>query len=496
MKAHFRKCTRFILVITAIAVLALDFFNLDSVIRTTGVTPAQAAAPDAEYRLFLPLTENFAENAPSVNSFGADLETSMAYFPALAQTSASWVRGKVIFWNQIEPQRGQIQWALLSEIEQQLIQFQEAGMQTVLQIHGAPEWAQKVAGYSCGPVKKEAFADLAAFARQLVVHFSAEPYNVEYFELWNEPDIAYWMVAPDSGYGCWGDDNDPYYGGGYYADMLSVVYPAMKAANPAIKVVSGGLMLGCDPNIASHCGDSANRARFFEGILRHNGRYDGAQYFDVVNFHAYDYYTGKYGEYTNMGWGEGSQEYGPSLRYKANYLRSLLADPRFNAGEKEIINSEVALLCKGGYTPGAYCDRESNSPFELTKANFLVQVYASSIAANVKVSIWYGMRGWWNNSGLITGTQGYRPAYYAFLTAAEILSQAVYVQDIVPEPGVFGYEFLRYGQKLFVLWATDGEKHEIGMPDLPTRVIDLFGKENEPSVMVEVGVEPIYIFLP
>ena len=47
------------------------------------------------------------------------------------------------------------------------------------------------------------------------------------------------LVDPDSVFGCWGDNDDDYYGGGYYADMLKMVYPAVKSADPQAQVLIG-----------------------------------------------------------------------------------------------------------------------------------------------------------------------------------------------------------------------------------------------------------------
>ena len=53
-----------------------------------------------------------------------------------------------------------------------------------------------------------------------------------YWEIWNEPDVESLIVDPNSLYGCWGHNKDPSYEGGYFAEMLKKVYPAMKEANP------------------------------------------------------------------------------------------------------------------------------------------------------------------------------------------------------------------------------------------------------------------------
>jgi len=61
--------------------------------------------------------------------------------------------------------------------------------------------------------------------KALVVCYSVAPYNVKYWELWNEPDIAASSFPGNNIFGCWGDPGDAYFGGGYYTVMLKVIYP-------------------------------------------------------------------------------------------------------------------------------------------------------------------------------------------------------------------------------------------------------------------------------
>ncbi len=86
-------------------------------------------------------------------------------------------------------------------------------------------------------------------------------------------------------FGCWGNPNDPYYGGGYYAELLKRAYPAAKAANPQAIVMNGGLLLDCDPRYPPP-GKDCLPAQFLEGMLRNQG----AAYFDILAFHGYPYY--------------------------------------------------------------------------------------------------------------------------------------------------------------------------------------------------------------
>ena len=174
-------------------------------------------------------------------------------------------------------------------------------------IFGTPEWAQKTPGAYCGPIKQEELDTFANFVYDVVNRYSKHPYNIKYWEIWDEPDVGYFGQPETEPFGCWGDTNDDYYGGGYFAEMLKVVYPSIKSVDADAKVILGGLLLDCDPRPrpdGSYCAQlnpphDERPPKFFEGILM-NG---GGNYFDGVTFHAYDYYqywTHELGKYENQ----------------------------------------------------------------------------------------------------------------------------------------------------------------------------------------------------
>jgi hypothetical protein len=206
----------------------------------------------------------------------------------VAQAGAYWVRSfSAVAWASVEPAEGKRNWNALMGLDQELRNITGKGMQTILSVRVTPSWAQQVAGYSCGPIKPEKLGAFAIFMHDLVVRYSVAPYNVKYWEIWNEEDIDRSVVPPDSPYGCWGDQNDAYFGGGYYAEMLKVVYPQIKAADPQAQVLIGGLLLDCDPRPGAGCavvGHDPKPSKFLEGILSNNG----GPYFDGISSHAYD----------------------------------------------------------------------------------------------------------------------------------------------------------------------------------------------------------------
>lgn len=102
--------------------------------------------------------------------------------------------------------------------------------------------------------------DYQAWADYVFQTVSRYKDDIEYWEVWNEPDLqSFWAGTPAQ-----------------YAELLAVTYNAIKQANPQAKVVLGGLALDgrrLNPN-------------FLTEILS-DARYPAARYFDIMNFHHY-----------------------------------------------------------------------------------------------------------------------------------------------------------------------------------------------------------------
>jgi len=211
-----------------------------------GLLPAAVASEAAP--VYLPLVLYHYPPPPSI--FGVQINRGMVS-RVITQTvdlHPGWVRHPGISWALVESEPGRYDWSRVADVEEELRQLGARGLNVLVGIQDTPDWAQKVPGYRCGPIKDEALDDFAAFVAAAVRRYSVPPYNVRYWEIWNEPDVAWQISDPNSGFGCLGDLNDPYYGGGHYAAILKAVYPAVKAANPAAQVVFGGLLLDCDPD--------------------------------------------------------------------------------------------------------------------------------------------------------------------------------------------------------------------------------------------------------
>jgi hypothetical protein len=275
-----------------------------------------------------------------------------------------------------------------------------------------------------------------------------------------------------------GDPNDVNYGGGAYADMMSFVYPQIKAANPNVQVLIGGLLMD---NPRTNCIQDCP-ARFFEGILVKGG---GA-YFDGVNFHAYDYYLGQQGQYHNPNWSTRWDSTGPALIAKAKFLRALLA--KYHVNGKFLVSTEAALICGRTGTEAPCVSAVAQS----TKASYVAQVYASTIAMGLRTNIWYSVLGW-RGSGLLDASLNPLPAYTAYKVSRALLIDAQYVKDVDQFSGVAGYEYQRDGLTIWVIWSRDGAVHNIQLPSKPTSVVDVLGASKTPTINFAVDLTPHYL---
>ena len=432
----------------------------------------------------------YVEEVPP-SLFGVDLYQINDYFGVdeMAAAGAYWVRPRGVFWSEVQPVEGQgPDWTALAGLEIELDNAQAQGMQVILPVSSTPDWALKPdvseEPTSCGPIAEEYLDDFGQFMFDLVSRYKDQ---VKYWELGNEPDIDPDLVPVDSRYGCWGDEDDDFYGGGYYAQMLEIAYTRIKQADPQAQVLVGGLLLDCDP--VNVCPQEKS-AKFLQGILN-NG---GGAFFDGISYHAYDHYLGAPGQYFNSNWNSSWDTTGPVGGVKASYLKSVLSDAGVSG--KYLFNTEASVVCIGD---GSVCD----DVFQTTKANYLAQSFGNAFKAGLRGNLWFSSRQGWRNTDLLTGSDPQYPAYYAYQFAQSILYQAEYVGVVKQSAGVMGYEFRlndcpNPGEtcRLWQVWSLDGGNHLIELPDLPYAVYDVDGDALAATLQQTITLEPVYIQLP
>lgn len=437
---------------------------------------ARDASQDAADPVYLPLVKN---GHPGQSIFGIEtrLEPEERYYDAYA-TKASWLRFNRVLWHEIEPQQGQRDWSQLDSLKDDIIRANSINMNAIIIVRGTPSWAQKVPGSFCGPIKEDAFDDFADFMHELVQQLSVAPYDVNYYEMGNEPDATV-NTNPDITFGCWGDPDDTlYYGGGYYGEMLEVVYPEIKSADSGAQVLVGGLLLDCDPNNPP-AGKDCTPSKFLEGILAQSG----GDYFDAVSFHAYDFYLGTLGHYSNNNWHSSWDTTGPAEIAKAEYLQNLLDS--YQVTGKELFNTETALVCDNA----GIC----NVDYEKTKAYFLVKSYVHAMIREFKANVWYDMYGFWRNSGLFYVFGVPRRAFLAYESAQKRFDGKSFTQEITSYGDVKVFEFENDYKQLWVMWAMDENTHNITLPSSPDSAWNALGVPLTIYDSLNVDFAPVYV---
>ena len=190
------------------------------------------------------------------------------------RVDASWYGG--------EYTQGQFNWSTLDRI---MASVQQVGLTADLIIDGCPPWAAAAGG--TGQFAQPASpAQFAVWAGAVAARYGTM--GADYFEIWNEPNNpAFWSPVPDPA--------------AYTAD-LKAAYMAVKAADPAALVLSGGLSPEADS------ANSYDPVTFLADVYA-----DGAQgSFDAVGDHPYSFPAEPDSD-AQGAWGEMDQT-SPSLR--------------------------------------------------------------------------------------------------------------------------------------------------------------------------------------
>jgi len=454
----------------------------------------------AEYTTFLPIIS--IPKADNVMGMQMQPLSESGGLNQLAETKTSWVGGIPVHWADVEAVRGVYDWSIPDANAPRWVEASSKGFNILGNIRTTPTWAQLYPGYFCGPMQAQYFDEFAEFVYQVVSRYSVPPYNVKYWEIWNEPDVDHNLSGPQIHFGCWGDPNDPFYGGGYFAEMLKIIYPAVKRANPEAKVLVGGLALDCSPDKENR---SCLSSKYFEGILR----YGGGDYFDGVNFHSYDSFSytwgapyednlGKY--HNNTNWNSQWNVNGPVLIEKANYLKSLMN--QYGVSGKELINNEFALNCSvcNGEPVQPY-NEDPTPAFETTKAYYITQAYAAAINLELKANLWYCLLGWpEKNTELMNSDLSEREGFTAYRIVSQKLAEVknqgeLTYTDVSSMIGLKGYKFSHGQKEIWVVWSLDGEDHTVDLTynRTLTSITDALGNPQPASSPITITIKPIYI---
>lgn len=405
---------------------------------------------------------------PDTFAFGVELWIGQVEraLPFLEQSGARLVRINGLLWGEVEPTPGPYRWHTQRQLEHDLRLLGEHGYDVMLIIRGTPDWAERTPDdddvYSCRTVHPDALDDFQQFVGAAVRRYSAPPFNVRFFEIWNEPDADPDYVGPDAPYGCIGQEEEPLYDGAAYATMLEAAYAGLKAANPDAVLVFGGLLLSCTPDSPMGSGvdvvgdPTCTQPLFLRGVLE-AGAGDA---FDMLAYHAYPFWFP--GErdwdifYEN---GRYSQR-GGLLESKVRYLRSVLAD--YGLEDTPIIMNEGGLLCPPPFEPQC-----PGTAYEAAKANYVFRLYTRAWKNDLVGAVWYTFNGpGWRYAGLLNRDRPF-PAYEALRFLAARLNGARLLWALRVD-GVETYAFCRGNRFIQLAWTNEGRTSRVRplVPDM------------------------------
>ena len=447
--APYLKISRAIIYILLVCALSLPIVSGIS----AEFRPNISGPSSSPFSAYIPLIAS-----PNFSIFGASLSphNSTGEIQKVAMAGSVWTRIG-LDWRLIEPSYGNFDWSQARSVEQALVAINQEGLQPILILDSTPVWALKPI-FSCGAILQDFFPEFAKFAKEVVKRYSVPPYNVKYFEIYNEPDAAGIL-------GCWGDPGDiPYYGGVYYGQFLQTVYPAIKSVNPNAQVLVGGLLMDCDPDNPPIIMSTGQRkdcmsTRFFDGIL-----ISGAgNSFDGVSFHSYDYYAGP-GQYNNINWNSSRTLNGSSSLQKAAYLRNTMQ--KYGVAEKPLFDTEYALFCGDEYfnTCSGF-----QGELEATKAYYVVQFMTNAMADNYKAAVWYKTMGGGRNVSILKPDLTPLPVYNAYKFTNQQIGNTQYSQQI-SDPDFVIHEFKKANAKIWIVWTKDNLTHTLTLPTLPSGI--------------------------
>ena len=135
-----------------------------------------------------------------------------------------WIR-QFAYWDEIEAQRGEFEWAAWDRLASALSEFPE--LEPVVVIMNTPKWARAEAGSFAlsNSAPPQTLSDFASFVHEFAARYGD---IVDYYQVWDEPNLA----------DAWGGlDPRP----AEYVALLSTARDAILSADPAATIVAAAL---------------------------------------------------------------------------------------------------------------------------------------------------------------------------------------------------------------------------------------------------------------
>jgi len=163
-------------------------------------------------------------------------------------------------WEYIEGQEGEYGWEHADLV---VDHARRQGLKVIARLGYVPAWARPK-GSAPSFLDQAHYEHFAKFTAAFIQHFKG---RVEYIVIWNEPNVNLeWGYRPV----------DP----AAYAQLLQIVYPRAKQADPSAQILAGALAPTLSPPGAT---DAMNDLEYLQKMYDAGAR----DYFDALAIHAY-----------------------------------------------------------------------------------------------------------------------------------------------------------------------------------------------------------------
>ncbi|HTB48984.1 MAG TPA: cellulase family glycosylhydrolase [Verrucomicrobiae bacterium] len=197
----------------------------------------------------------------SVNGIGGDSAKQLNQkFADISKLGFTWVRLDIAWFN-VQPHSSRSSMWGSYDVDVRIANQNHLKVLGILDY--APAWAAQNGCTNHGGCAPKSPAQFAHFAADAAGHYKQ---SIQDWEIWNEENISqFWSPAPSAK---------------QYASVLKQSYKSIKAANPAAKVILGGMAAGDNP-----ANKEVDAVTFLQQLYQ-----DGAKgSFDAVAYHPYTY---------------------------------------------------------------------------------------------------------------------------------------------------------------------------------------------------------------
>lgn len=470
-------------------------------IATLTPSPFVTQMPEKQYpvfdeKIFLP---TILKSGPTLRfsvESNEKIITGQSLFNRLGEINSPYVRlNSRISWRLLQPNGPDdpIDWNKLASFEEELKTLSQLGTKAIIVLNDSPSWSTTKPNH-CSPIKAEYFQAYAAFISRLIQRYSAPDFGVHDWELGNEADIDPALgLDINSVYGCWGDISKPDYGGSYYGEMLKVVGPAIRQADPKAVIWMSGLLLdspntpATDPEGQKGCPEC-----FLDGVLSSGA----ASYIDIIPYHLYPVYQNENKDYDlQNSW----LSMGGGVKGKAHFLRNVMA--KYSVDIPLSLN-EIALTCQevNRGVLSSFCNPPDEQFFN-AQADFLIKAFTRAWSIDITLVSWYTLNApGWRYSGLVESVSNRTtPAYDAYVQFLKRVRDAQYQEEHNYGLDIEAYTFLKNDYLIDIIWSNVNESKVIQIPQ--SKWIAAYNRNGTPitpSILgsnfeVNIGNSPIYI---